>query len=213
VAIDPVTRKLIWEQFEKDSPSPGPSLNDWVATRSGEWGIAPNAIRRVLAEGSAVILGVVNERALTYAQEIAERMGADLVQAFEVLREGFHATKKRVLTDSHGKPRLIDNSPGGPGQVSSNMVTFDVPDWGVRLQAVRLTMDLFGAYGARPVQQYEMKADVKVVNVEMSFDQMLSELQRLPDEIDKLTRTYHAITTGNPIPLGPGKTIEGSALH
>lgn len=217
MAVDPVTRKLVWEQFEKDSPPPGPGYNDWVHAHAAGWGIPESSIRRIITEGSAVATSVVNKHVATFAQGMAEKIGADLTAAFEVLREGLQAGRKRVLVDKQGNPRLIDNRPPplGPGAVLDNMVTVETPDWSTRMAAVRMCMDLFGAYGARPAQRYEMNVEAKVqtVNLNMSADEMRAEIERLRHELPKFVDAYAEITGGTPLLAGAGEAPEGAAFH
>ena len=216
-SVDPVTRRLIWERFEQDNPQPGPSLSDWMVERSKEWKIPETTVRRVVGEGSSVVLQAVNKHSVTVAQGIAERMGADLVLAFERLKEAMNATKKKYLTDNHGNPKLR-NPQGEP--TAANMISVDQPDWNIRLQAIRLTMEIYGAHAPRPAvnMHYEvgMKVDqskTTVVNLNMTPEQVMLELSRLPDEIRNLERAYAAIAEGTPIPAGEGKTIESAPLN
>src|SRR5580765_6051095 len=102
--IDPIARKRVWERFERDQPAPGPALSDWCIALAEESGLAASQVRRIVTEGAAVMLEVINARAQTLAQQIAERMGANLVAAFEVLRQAYTATKRKVLLDKSGRP-------------------------------------------------------------------------------------------------------------
>jgi hypothetical protein len=101
--IDPVARKLVWERFERDQPAPGPPLTDWCVAVAQESGLAVKLVRRIVNEGASVMLEIINSRAQTLAQQIAERMGANLVAAFEVLREAYQASKKKVLQDKSAR--------------------------------------------------------------------------------------------------------------
>jgi hypothetical protein len=206
--LDPITRKLIWERFERDHPNPGPALADWCSQFAEESGVPEAAIRRVVTEGSAVILHAINNKAFTIAQELAERMGASLAASFEVLREAYHATKRKVLLDKAGRPKLVDPSETGPGFTPENMIYIDVPDWHARLSAVRTTIEIFGA---RAPQQFEVTS--RSVNLTLSTKDAMVELQRLSNEIPKLQRAYAAIAEGDPDASGSGTEITGSVIN
>ena len=211
MTLDPVTRRLIWERFERDKPNPGPAFSDWAASFSEESGVPERDIRRVAAEGSAVILTAINAKAITLAQDIAERMGANLSSAFAVLREAYTATKKKVLMDKSGRPKLIAPE---LGFVPTNMIYIEVEDWQARLAAVRTTIEIFGA---RAPQEIEVRGQVKGqftnINIDIPLDQAMAELKRLPGEIDRLYRAYAEFAeadaaSGSPGSSGTGKTIE-----
>lgn len=238
-SIEPVVRAKVWKQFEQDNPQPGAALNDWITRYSRLTGLAEGTIRRIIAEGSVVVLRAMDQRSVSLAQEIAERMGANLSAAFEVLRESYHATKKKVLLDRHGNPKLIDPA---KGPVPENMVYIEVPDWVARLMAVRQTVEIFGARAPNevwikqqtqarivqtttevkrqeqpllpPAQPPTVNVQMEVVNLlHMSTEEVLNELARLPGEIERLSRAYTAVADGHPLALGAGEATESGPLN
>ena len=177
MAVDTIARRLIWERFERDQPNPGPAFEDWVTTFSQESGVLERDIRKVATEGSATLLNAINQRAVTLAQSIAERMGATLVSAFQVLQDAYSATKKKVLLDRGGKPKLLDPE---LGYVPENMIYIEVPDWQSRLAAVRMTIDIFGAHAPTRVEfQGSVRSESVSINFDIPIDQAMAELKRL----------------------------------
>jgi hypothetical protein len=165
-------------------------------------------VRRIVTEGAAVMLETINARAQTLAQQIADRMGANLVAAFEVLRQAYTATKRKVLLDKSGRPKLGAPSEDGPGYTPENMIYIDVPDWHARLSAVRTTVEIFGA---RAPQQIEVSSQSVVVN--LSAKDALAELQRIRVDLPRLEEHFAAIAEADPDLAGSREAIEGTIIN
>ena len=205
MAADPVMDAAIWERYEQDRPRPGRPLSLWVSRLSDESGIPEAQIRRVIARGAGTMLNAISDRIQTYAQDIADLIGADLVTALDTLRESFTATKKKVLLDKSGRPRLIDETEGGPGYVPENMIYIEVPDWHARLSAVRTAVEI---HGARAPQQIEVNQ--KVVTLDLTPDAALAELERLALALPRLQAAIAAGEQGASGATGRRAAIEVS---
>ena len=196
---DPVLSSAVWERYERDHPAPGREYNVWVARLREETGIPEATIRQVVGEGAGAMLNAINERVQTYAQQIADLIGADLVSGLACLRDALNATKKKVLLDHAGRPKLIDPSPEGPGMVPENIIYLEVPDWPSRLSAVRTLIEV---HGARAPQQIEV--DQKVVTLDLTPSAALAELTRLSESIPRLQAALAAGREGSPRLIGSG---------
>jgi hypothetical protein len=209
--IDPVLSAAIWERYEQDRPRPGRDYTAWVARMSEESATSATVIRRIVGEGAGAMLNAIDNRIQTYAQKIAEIMGADLVAALDVLREALSATKKKVLLDKQGRPKLIDVRPeeeGGPGFLPENMIYVETPDWPSRLSAIRTMVEI---HGARAPQQFEINQ--KTVTLDLTPNAALAELARLADAIPRLQSALAASGAGSPRLIGAGTTAEVSTRH
>lgn len=179
--IDPALSAAIWQRYSQDQPKQGLEFTAWVARIAEECGSSQNLVRRVVGEGASAMLNAIQDRFQTYAQQIAALMGADLVAAFETLRNGLTATKRRVATDRKGRPWLVNDKPDGPGYVESNFVWIETPDWPCMLSAAR---SLIEVWGARPPQQVEVNS--KVLTLNLNSHDALAELARLAEAIPRL---------------------------
>lgn len=206
--VDPVLSAAIWERYEADRPQPGRAYSAWVARIAEESATQPALVRRVVAEGAGAMLNALNDRFQTFAQQISEFMGAGLVVALETLREALVCTKKKVLLDKSGRPKLLDERPekdGGAGYVPDNMIYIEVPDWPSRLSAARTLIEI---QGGRPPQQVEVKSQTVTLN--LSHNDAAAELTRLEESIPRLQSALAALSQAGQGFGGRGKTIEVS---
>ena len=178
---DHVQDAAVWQRYETDRPPAGRDLNQWILRLSEESGIAPVEIRRVVARGAGAMMNAISERLQSNAQQIADIIGADLVAALEVLRDCFTATRKKVLLDRSGRPKLVDDSKDGPGYVPSNMIYIEVEDHNVRLGAARSVLEIYGAHAPQ-----KMEIDQKIVTLDITPNAAFAELERLARELPKL---------------------------
>lgn len=202
-----VIRAAIWQRFEHEKPRPGPELDEWVDNITHEAGVAKKIVLRVITGGMAAAQSAFNDQVATRAQQLADLMGADLITAFEVLRESYGATKKKVLLDKSGRPKLVDESEGGPGYVPENMIYIEVPDWNVRLSAVRTAVEIYGAR-APQVVEINQKTTVLDLTTEDALAQIADVAQRAAALRERLARGLQG-TSGSPegggaAPGGPG---------
>ena len=200
--LDPVLSAAVWERYERDQPQPGRRLNEWIARLNEETGVSESMIRAIIGQGAGAMLNAINERVQTYAQQIADIIGADLVSGLACLREALSATKKKVLLGHDGRPKLVDPSPEGPGMVPENMIYLEVPDWPSRLSAVRTLIEV---HGARAPQQIEVEQ--KITTLDLTPSAALAELARLSAAIPRLQAALAAGREGIPRAIGSGTTV------
>ncbi len=195
--IDPTLQYAVIERHAQDAPKPGVELEAWSERVAPEYGIPASRVRRIIAEEAAVMLQAVNNRSQTVAQKVADVMGANLTAAFDVLREAYGATKKKILLDQHGRPKEDENG---------NYIWLEVPDWQSRLAAVRSTIEVFGA---RPPQQIEVSSHS--INLNISPSDALAELARLTTDIPKLQAAYaRQLGSGTGPVIEAGEDAEGA---
>ncbi len=211
VPVDPALRVAVWQRFEEERPKAGPATVDWTAAMAEETGTSTHTIRKIIAEGASAFLTAFSVRAQTYAQQVAEMLGANLVAAFDMLRESLHATKKKVLLDKSGRPKLLNDisiEMGGPGYVPENMIYIEMPDWHARLSAIRTIVEVFG--GRAPTQ---VEISSKSVVFNLSAKDAMAELQRLSTELPRLQQAYAAFAETDSHALGPGEGSTGTVIN
>ena len=205
--IDPILSAAIWQRYEQEQPKAGREFSAWVQRIAEESATSTSTVRRVVGEGAGAMLNAINDRFQTYAQQIAEFMGAGLVVALETLREGLTATKKRVALDKRGRPLLANEAADGPGFVPENFIWIEQPDWPSRLSAARSLLEVAGA---KAPQQVEVKQNSLSVSVNLTPNDAMAELARLGEAIPRLQAAVAACGEGNPGAPRPRAAIEGA---
>lgn len=209
--VDPALRMAVWQRFEEQRPKAGPETVMWVEAMAEETGTSTQMVRKIIAEGASSFLLAFSARAQTHAQQVAEMLGSNLVAAFDMLREALQATKKKVLLDKSGRPRLLNDisvAMGGPGFVPDNMIYIELPDWHARLSAIRTIVEVFGA---RAPQQIEVNSKSVVLN--LSAKDAMAELQRLHAELPRLQQAYAAFAEADSGAIGPGEGATGAVIN
>lgn len=171
-------------------PPHGPAYHDWLVRAADELACSQPQCRRVIAEYQGQLQSGVGQSVGTMAQQIADMMGATMVQAFAVLEKGLLAEDVSYLRDGAGNLVKEDG----------HYVKIRKPLWATRLKAVENTLKVHGAFAPQQVNVNELKIIANITDGELF------------NRIDALQRNLAILTRDTAAALGGTRSLSaGSA--
>lgn len=186
------TRRLeaeIVEEYAKRQPKSDAEYEEWVAEVAFRYEIDAKKVKSTIEGQKLLFLAQNRIHALSYAQQVAEVVGANLEKSVRTLLDALDATKKKPVLDKSGIPVL---------DLDGKVLYAETEDWPSRINAATKLIMVHGGFAPA-----ELKIDERKTIVHLSDDEVLKRLDTLNDNLARL-RANQSIAAG-----GRGVTARG----
>jgi len=180
-----ITARVI-ERYNEDAPSGGLAFKEWSKAVAKDLGLPDRDVRAAVAEYTNGYLREVRLQSLTYAQRVAETMGASVMTAMATLDGGMKATKVRFVSVGKG--------------ANADVVKKESPDWPARITAATRVLDIHGSWAPKQVEVHSRNE-----NFNYSDAELYAKLQDLTKEIAAALPTI----AGTPAQVAGGAVSRG----